>query len=224
MANLILGFYIFVDFLFLVSGAIIMGFSLIVQANKDEQPFEGRQAARNLIYQSFPFQAGIANAVMIFIAFAITLPGIITPMRGWLKISGWFVTICGLFTLSIGVFLWVLTLRTQDLFRDIWLSSPPEVQSLMQESFQCCGYFNSTSPAFVTSNVCPSPAAAALQRGCLGPVSSFANVFLDNIFTAVFGFVGIDALLVISVTMVLKERKERERFRHIDEKAGYRTF
>jgi hypothetical protein len=58
MANLILAFYIFVDFLFLVSGAIIMGFSLIVQANKDEQPTEGRQAARNLIYQSFPFQGG----------------------------------------------------------------------------------------------------------------------------------------------------------------------
>jgi hypothetical protein len=178
---------------------------------------------------------------MIFLAFAITLPGIITPMRGWLKISGWFVTVCGLFTLSIGVFLWVLTLRTQDLFSDIWLSSSPEVQSLMQTSvragplplpppptdpqqFQCCGYFNSTSPAFVTNDICPSPAAAALQRGCLGPVSSFANIFLDNIFTAVFGFVGIDALLVISVTMVLKDRKERERFRHIDEKAGYRTF
>lgn len=97
-----------------------------------------------------------------------------------------------------------------------------ETHLLTWPQFECCGYFNSTSPAFVTDSVCQSPAAAALQRGCVGPVSSFANIFLDNIFTAVFGFVGIDALLIICLTMVLKDRKERERFRHIDEKSGYR--
>jgi hypothetical protein len=35
---------------------------------------------------------------------------------------------------------------------------------------------------------------------------------------------GIDALLVISIVCLLKNRKERERYRHIDEKTGYSTF
>jgi len=79
---------------------------------------------------------------------------------------------------------------------------------------------NSTSPAFVTDAVCPSPASAAMTKGCATPITSFANIFVDNIFTAVFGMVGIDVVFVMAAACLLKERKERERFRHIDEKAG----
>ena len=85
--------------------------------------------------------------------------------------------------------------------------------------FSCCGYFNSSSPAFVTNPMCPSPAAAALMRGCATPITSFANIFIDDIFTAVFGMVGIDAVFIMATACLLKERKERERFRHIDEKS-----
>jgi hypothetical protein len=86
--------------------------------------------------------------------------------------------------------------------------------------FNCCGFLNSTSPAFVTDATCPSPATAALLKGCSIALTSFANVFVDNIFTAVFGMVGIDVALIMCIACVLKDRKERERFRHIDEKRG----
>lgn len=58
MVSKILVSFVLVDFLFIVSGAIILGFSLIVRSNMNEDPTEGRQAARNLIYQSFPFEGG----------------------------------------------------------------------------------------------------------------------------------------------------------------------
>lgn len=58
------------------------------------------------------------------------------------------------------------------------------------------------------------------MRGCVTPITSFANVFLDNIFTALFGMVGIDVVFIMATACLLKERKERERFRHIDEKHG----
>lgn len=58
------------------------------------------------------------------------------------------------------------------------------------------------------------------MRGCVSPISSFANVFLDTIFTALFGMVGIDFVFVMATACLLKERKEMERFRHIDEKHG----
>ena len=61
-----------------------------------------------------------------------------------------------------------------------------------------------------------------MVRGCASPLASFANVFVDDIFTAVFGMAGIDALLIVATACLLKERKEMERFRHIDEKSGYR--
>jgi hypothetical protein len=51
-------------------------------------------------------------------------------------------------------------------------------------------------------------------------LTSFSNVFVDNIFTAAFGMVGVDVALIMAIACLLKDRKERERFRHIDEKRG----
>ncbi|KAI6602090.1 hypothetical protein ACKVWC_010890 [Pyricularia oryzae] len=220
MANKILVAYIFADFLFVLMGALMLGFSIVVGNVRDEVPTEGNQAARNLLYQKFPLTAGIVNAIFIFITFLLTIPALSTPARGWLKMSGYLVVVNALFSLVIGLFLWIMTLKTRDDLFPIWVQQTPQVQSLMEVSFKCCGYYNSTAPAFVTNQVCPSPAASALMRGCATPITSFANVFVDNIFTGVFGMCGIDGLLVIATACLLKDRKEQERFRHIDQKTG----
>ncbi|KAJ0161400.1 hypothetical protein CTA2_6292 [Colletotrichum tanaceti] len=224
MANKILITFVAADIIFVATGALLLGYSLINQNLVKEAPTEGVQAAMRLLTAQFPLTAGIVNAVLVLVTFLTTIPGMITPTRGWLKISGYMTTFCGLFSLVLGVYLWILTLTTKNDFGKTWSVQDPSVQELMQTAFKCCGYFNSTSPAFVTDAQCPSPAAAALQRGCATPITSFANVFVDNIFTAVFGMVGIDALLLVCTAMLLKDRKERERYRHIDEKAGYRGF
>ena len=112
------------------------------------------------------------------------------PTRGWLKLGGGMVTVSALFSLVIGLYLWILTLKTKQDMSALWIAQSAEVQELMQTQFKCCGYFNSSSPAFVTNPTCPSPAAAALMPGCSTPLTSFANIFIDNIFTAVFGVVG----------------------------------
>lgn len=57
------------------------------------------------------------------------------------------------------------------------------------------------------------------MRGCAAPISSFANVFVDDIFTAAFGMAGVDAALLLATACLLKERKEQARFRYIDQKA-----
>jgi len=104
--------------------------------------------------------------------------------------------------------------------------------------FKCCGWMNSTSPPFVTDNVCPTAAAAAQQVGCVVPFWSFANSFLDIVFTSLFGIVGmsrqpiisrllltsvaLDGILFLSTVVVLKDRAQKERYRLIDEKTGLR--
>ncbi|KAK1758470.1 hypothetical protein QBC47DRAFT_142494 [Echria macrotheca] len=222
MANKVALAYMVSDFLFLLMGAFMLAFAVIVQNIQMETALDGKQAARNLLYQRFPLTAGIANAILVFITFAMTLPGIVTNSRTWLKLGGIMATICAVFSMVVGLYLWILTLKTKGDFFPLWMAQPAAVQDLMQSSFQCCGYFNSSSPAFVTNPTCPSPAAAALMRGCATPITSFANIFLDDIFTAVFGMVGVDAVFIMATACLLKERKERERFRHIDEKSGVR--
>ncbi|KAI1779375.1 hypothetical protein F4818DRAFT_248457 [Hypoxylon cercidicola] len=225
MVNKVLTAFVVMDGMFVSMGAIMLGFSIIVQQTCFDTPTEGNEAARDLLYQKFPFTAGIVNAVFIFATFLATIPALATNNRSWLKLAAFMVVADAIFTLGIGVDLWVLTLKMKEEFFDIWISQPPQVQDLMQTAFSCCGFFNSSSPAFVTDQTCPSPAAAALMRGCSTPLNSFGNTFVDNIFTAMFGMVGIDVVLVMATACLLKDRKERERFRHIDEKSGARgTF
>jgi hypothetical protein len=60
--------------------------------------------------------------------------------------------------------------------------------------------------------------------GCVKPFSTYANDFLDMVFTGAFGIVGVDVLLILCTAILLKDRKEKERYRHIDEKNGSGAF
>ena len=74
----------------------------------------------------------------------------------------------------------------------------------------------------------------------MAPFSSFANSFLDIVFTAMFGIVGkleahssgqranckltplaLDGFLFLSSAVLLKDRAQRERYRLIDRKSGF---
>jgi hypothetical protein len=55
---------------------------------------------------------------------------------------------------------------------------------------KCCGYMNSTSPPFVVDTTCTNSLVAENLGGCVGPFSTFANNFLDLVFTGAFGIVG----------------------------------
>ncbi|KAH8907895.1 hypothetical protein BR93DRAFT_572835 [Coniochaeta sp. PMI_546] len=220
MRDKVLLSYIVVDGIFVATGAIMLGFCVIIQNLMFETPTTGDQAARDLLYQQFPLTAGIVNSVLIFVTFLITIPGIVMPTRSWLKFGVYMTVVSAIFSMVLGLWLWIMTLKTKESFQLLWIAQPAAVQDLMQTQFQCCGYLNSTSPAFVTDATCPSPAAAALMKGCSAPITSFVNVFIDDIFTAVFGMVGIDAVFIVTAACLLKDRKERERFRHIDEKSG----
>jgi hypothetical protein len=152
----------------------------------------------------------IGNAVLVFVTFLVSIPAMVLPMtRGWLKFHGYMTVVCALFTMILGLLVWFETLQTRGRLATIFTNSPALTQSLIQQEarcssanfrvlefanmqwqFQCCGFANSTSSGFVVDSQCPSALAAANQIGCVGPFSTYANNFLDLIFTAAFGIVG----------------------------------
>lgn len=198
----------------------MLGFSLLSEQRMQESP-RVDNVAENLLLGQCPLTAGVVNSVFIFVTFLLSLPALFLPTnRGWLRTQGWLVVVCATFTLGLGLAVWVDTLQTRAELSELWQRESPLIQSLLQEKFNCCGYFNSTSPPFVQDGTCTNSLVAAQRGGCIGPFSSFANRYLDLIFTAAFGIVGVDALLVLCVAMVLQYRQEQERYRHIDEKNG----
>lgn len=78
------------------------------------------------------FTAGIVNGVLIFATFALTLPAIAMPTRGWLKLSAYFIVFNAMFSVILGLYLWIITLRTKETFSPIWNAQTASVQGLMQ--------------------------------------------------------------------------------------------
>lgn len=62
----------------------------------------------------------------------VTLPGIVTQSRSWLKLGGVMATLCAMFSMVIGLYLWILTLKTKDDMAPIWRQQSDAVQELMQ--------------------------------------------------------------------------------------------
>lgn len=65
MANKIQLAYMVADGLFLLMGVFILAFSVIVGNIKDEVPSNGRQAARNLLYQGFPLKGWYPDSRLV---------------------------------------------------------------------------------------------------------------------------------------------------------------
>lgn len=122
------------DALFLATGGIQLGFCLVVQSHLNDVPKTGHEATRSFLYHEFPFTAGIVNGSFILVTFLLTIPGLLMSVRTWLKASGYMITVCGIFTLCIGVFLWILTLRVKEDLFPVFSSADESIQSLIQTS------------------------------------------------------------------------------------------
>jgi hypothetical protein len=212
--------YILMDLLFVIAGGLLIIFALITENEITVAPTIST-VARNLLLMRCPLTGAVANAIMVFITFLISIPAMVIPMtRGWLKLHGYMVVVCALFSMILGLDLWFDTLKTRSNLSVVWNTQPASTQSLLQQELNCCGYSNSTSPPFVTDSTCTNAIVAASKVGCVNPFSSLANNFLDLIFTGAFGIVGVDVALILAIAMLLKDRKEKERYRHIDVKNG----
>ncbi|KAF2097777.1 tetraspanin [Rhizodiscina lignyota] len=206
--------------LFAMTGGLLMGFS-VMSENLNKATPTMNNVATNLLLGQCPLTAGIANAVIVFFTFLMTIPVIILPSnKSFLRIQGWFVTLCAVFTLILGLVIWFDTLATRANLSHVWAQQDATRQGLLQQKFNCCGYMNATSPPFVQDATCPNALTAVQKQGCVAPFTKFANGYLDLIFTAAFGIVGVDVFLLLTVVMVVKRRGELERYRHIDEKNG----
>ncbi|ELR04547.1 phospholipid scramblase 1 [Pseudogymnoascus destructans] len=224
MANRVLLAFLAFDMLFLLSAALLIAFPMIMK-DRISQPPTQETVAENLLLERCPLTAAMVNAIIMFVTFLATIPALLMPTsRMWLKIHGYLVFICAMVSMAIGLVLWFDTLKTRTNLSTVWAAQAQEVQSLLQQKFKCCGYLSSSSPPFFQDSVCTNPLVAVQLSGCVGPFSSLANNFLDLIFTAAFGIVGIDVALILCIAMLLKDRKEKERYRHIDEKSGTAGF
>ncbi|GAA5907269.1 hypothetical protein JCM5296_000319 [Sporobolomyces johnsonii] len=129
-------------------------------------------------------------------------------------------------TIVVGSIMWFFSLTERAHYLRMWVQQDGATQVFLQDSLQCCGYFNAsiagsfTQPTGFCSTI-PGGNATAIQ-GCVTPITGFADYLLENTFTTIYGFTTIQlALFLVSCCLIIS-RREEERFRNIDEKRGTR--
>ncbi|KAJ9638484.1 uncharacterized protein PV06_09624 [Exophiala oligosperma] len=219
MANKILLVFIGFDLAFLACAALHLVIPLYTRQAVKNNMNVG-DVATNLLLDHCPLTASEANSVIMFITFLLSIPAFfLRRNRVWLKIHVAGVIVAALMTLSIGLAIWFSTLEIHKNLTPVWMNQSANVQSMLQQKFKCCGY---TNPAlFIKDDVCTSAATAAKLGPCVSPFGVFANRFLDIVFTTFFGFVAVDMMLLLAALCLIKDRKEKKRYRLIDEKRGF---
>jgi hypothetical protein len=154
--------FLVADGVFVLCGALLLTVALISKSNIQSEitmdniaellllehcPLNGTSYPQYLPPISIPtaniksrITAAVANAVLIFITFGLSIPAItVRENRSWLKFHGWMVVACGMFTLGLGLSIWFETLTTRSVLSTIWAEQAPDVQSLLQQ--RVCGWY-----------------------------------------------------------------------------------
>jgi len=206
----------FLDLCLLAAGAISIAFSIIWRAP---------DLLRDLVVSDLDLTVGLVLGIAFVSTFVISVGAVIqrNHITIGLVILNWALVLCGIGDVVIGSIVWFYTLQERANFHLVFQNIDDTTRQKVQDSLSCCGYFNSTDLG-VMAGFCSDPTFAAAQTPCVGPITSFADYTLNNIFTTIYGFMAILIALFLATMCVINKRLETERFRKIDAKRGGRGF
>jgi len=219
----LIGVWVALDVLLLAAGAVAVALSIVWRAPN---------TLMNMVLSSADLTAGTVLGVALLVTFAISIGAIIqrNHVTIGLVILNYALLLDALGILVIGTFVWMFTLKERDNFHKLWLEATPASRIALQDQFKCCGYFDGSDSAEIGGSFCQSQqfisnlAANVTNNFCVSPITNFADVTLNNIFTTVYGFMAIVLCLLLASLCVIKKRQEDERFKKIDAKRGGRGF
>nr|CAG8570406.1 13848_t:CDS:2 [Entrophospora candida] len=158
---------------------------------------------------------------LIIISFFTASVGFFNPLkRKRFLYAHIFLIVLSIFALlAMGANVWFKTLDERKHFDDKWRSWDPNTRAFFQDELDCCGYFNSTNLA-VVSTACPNKLVIKSKIGCVDSITQKADKSARQLFTTLFGFMIIDLFAFFSTIVFIQARNVEERYIKIDEKHG----
>jgi hypothetical protein len=223
MSKYLHAFYGFFTLGLAVAGVLSILFSFLWRRN---------ELLLNMTFSNADLTAGLVMGIALLLTSFLSVGAIIqrNHVTIGLVILNWALIADGVIVLSIGSFVWFYTLRERNEFHVQYANLQPAQRITIQDQFSCCGYFNASDLIQIGGNFCQnSTFANALNTTvssnfCVSPVTEFADVSLNHVFSTTYGFMAGLIGLFLSSLCVIKVRQEIERFRRIDAKRGGRGF
>jgi len=218
-----MGVWAALDFLLLVAGAVALSLSLVWRA---------QNTLMNMILSPADLTAGTILGVALLVTCAISVGAIVQKnhVTIGLVILNYALLLDAIGIVIIGTFVWFFTLQERANFHRLWLQASPQTRITLQDQLNCCGYFNGSDQAEIGGSFCQNQefisglAADVTTNFCVTPITNFADMTLNNVFTTVYGYMAIVLCLLLASLCVIKKRQEDERFKKIDAKRGGRGF
>jgi hypothetical protein len=219
----LIGVWAVLDVLLLASGAVALALSIIWRAPN---------LLMNMVLSPSDLTAGTILGISLLVTFAISIGAIVqrNHVTIGLVILNYVLILDSIAIVIIGSFVWFYTLRERDNFHKYWQLASRETRISLQDRLKCCGYFNATDLPEVGGTFCQTQDfisglnSTVITNFCVTPITSFADMTLNNVFTTVYGFMAIIICLLLASLCIIKKRQEDERFKKIDAKRGGRGF
>ncbi|KAF9557666.1 tetraspanin Pls1 family [Agrocybe pediades] len=218
----LMGVWAALDFFLLAAGVVTLALSIVWRAPN---------VLMNMVISSADLTAGTILGIALLVTFVISIAAIVqrNHVTIGLVILNYALLVDAIGILVIGTFIWMYTLKERANFHVLWQAASSAARISIQDQFRCCGYFDGTDAeiggTFCTSqDFVNSLPTNVTTNFCVSPVTNFADVTLNNIFTWVYGFMAIVLCLLLASLCVIKKRQEDERFKKIDAKRGGRGF
>ncbi|KAF8975400.1 hypothetical protein BDQ17DRAFT_1385521, partial [Cyathus striatus] len=125
---------------------------------------------------------GTVLAIFLLITFAISIGAIVQPnhVTGGLVMLNYALLVDAITIVVIGSFVWFFTLQERNNFYKLWLAATSETRLELQNKFKCCDWGYCSSPNFAAGLN-----ETVLSNFCVTPITSFADMTLNNVFTYV---------------------------------------
>jgi len=222
VSKVLIGVWVALDVLLLAAGVVALALSIV---------WRTPNILMNMVLSSADLTAGTVLGVALIVTFVISVGAIIqrNHVTIGLVILNYALLMDAIGILVIGTFVWFFTLQERANFHKLWLNATPATRLTLQDKFECCGYFNGTDLAEI-GGFCESQDfinglnPSVTTNFCVTPITGFADVTLNNVFTTVYGYMAIVLCLLLASLCVIKKRREDERFKKIDAKRGGRGF
>ncbi|KAF9234771.1 hypothetical protein BU15DRAFT_52181 [Melanogaster broomeanus] len=206
----------FFDFCLLVAGVISLVFSFV---------WREPNLLLNLTFSTTDLNGGTVLGIILLATFVSSIVLIVQRGRTPLVILNWLLLLDGIAILGVGTYIWVFTLHERQNYHTVFGMQSDATKIEIQDTLRCCGYSNATDEVAFGGNFCPNAAAAmAANSFCVTPITKFADMTLNNVFSTIYGFMAIVIGLFLATMCVMKRRQEIERFEKIDAKRGGQGF
>ncbi|CAG8568938.1 2508_t:CDS:2 [Cetraspora pellucida] len=178
---------------------------------------------RDIVLSQGLLIGGMTVGVLIILSFFVGVIGFFTPFKrdSWLIAHNISIIITMLIILAFGAKIWFKTLDSQKFVTSTWIGWDNNTKAIFEDQLSCCGWDFPLSNG-VISKVCPNLriANSTSISGCKIPLTKSVDMTSRILFTSLFGFIALDLLTILSVSVLMNVRKIEERLCKIEKKGG----